>query len=125
MHTSPIAKMDVVQDPVHLAPLPSRVLNTTKVRGASVVPVFWYQNDSRAHSSGIQDDCDSDRAPRSRSVSGQNVSDAHSSATKDNYRSGYVPRNRSKCCQACPVATPGLTAKTEDSVVASTETDGA
>ena len=39
MHTSPIAKMDVVQEPVHLALLPSRVLNTTKVRGA-VVPVF-------------------------------------------------------------------------------------
>lgn len=125
-HTSPVAKTDVVQDPIHLALLPSRVLNTTKVRGASVVPTFRYQNDSRAHSSGIQDDCCSDCGPRSRSVCGQSVSDAHSLATKDNYRSSYAPGDGSKCCQACPVAsTPGLTAKTEDNVVAFTGTGGA
>lgn len=34
MHTSPTAKMDVVLNPVPLALLTPRVLNTTKVRGA-------------------------------------------------------------------------------------------
>ena len=72
---------------------------------------------THVHSSGIQDDC--------CSPCGQNDSDAHSLATDDNRRSGCIPRNRSKCCQACPVVTPGLTAKTEDNVVASTGTDGA
>lgn len=77
------------------------------------------KNDTSIHSSGrqLEDDC--------CSPCGQNDSDAHSLATNDDRRSGCVPRKRSECCQACPVVTPGLTAKTEDNVVASTGTDGA
>ena len=125
MHASLTAKMDVVQDPVHLATSTHRVLNATKVRGASVMPAFRSQNDSppRDFSSCMQGDCCSDCASESRSPSGcgQNDSDAHSLATKDD----SVPRNRSECCQACPIGTVGPTAETEDNIVVSARVDGA
>ncbi|SRR5260221_9073870 len=107
IQTSPAAKMDVVQDLVHLATLTPRALHATKVRGASVVSAFRYQNHSRARYSGIEDEDDC------CSGCGQNDSDAHSLASKDDCRSGDVPRNRSECCQACPVGTVGLTAGTD------------
>ena len=123
MHASLTAKMDVVQDPVHLATSTHRVLNATKVRGASVMPAFRYQNDSpsRARSSCMQGDCCSDCASRTPSACGQNDTDVHSLATKDD----FVPRNRSECCQACPIGTVGLTAETEDNIVVSVRVDGA
>jgi hypothetical protein len=123
MHASLTAKMDVVQDPVHPATSIHRVLNATKVRGASVMPAFRYQNDSltRARSPCMQGDGCFDCASRSPSGCGQNDSDAHSLATKDD----FVPRNRSECCQACPIGTVGPTAETEDNIVVSARVDGA
>jgi len=90
------------------------------------VPAFRYQNNSRARSSGIQDDCCSDCASsRSHSECGQNDTDADSLPKKDDNCSECVPKNRSECCQACPVDPVRLTAETEDNIVVSARVDGA
>jgi len=84
------------------------------------------KNNSRARSSGVQDDCCSDCASsRSHSECGQNDSDAHSLAKNGDNCSECVPKNRSGCCQACPVDPVRLTAETEDNIVVSAGVDGA